>query len=260
VQLVPTMFTRLLALPDEVRFRYDLSSLKAVVHAAAPCPVPVKRAMIEWFGPIFHEYYGGSEGGGWTMHDSAEALAHPGTVGRPFLDGQIRILDEQLRAVPAGRTGMVYGHSPSGWPQFTYIGNAEGRRAIEADDGFFTIGDIGHVDDEGYLYLSDRAHDMVVAGGVNIYPAEIENSLHTLAGLADVAVFGIPDPDLGEAVAAHVELDPGAALTEDDVRNHVREHLAAYKVPKVVVFEDSLPREETGKLFKRRIRAAYWSA
>jgi long-chain acyl-CoA synthetase len=258
VQLVPTMLTRLLALPDEVRFRYDLSSLKAVVHAAAPCPVSVKQAMIEWFGPIIHEYYGGSEGGGWTMHDSAEALAHPGTVGRPFLDAQIRILDEQHHDVPAGQTGMVYGRSPTGWPQFTYIGNPQGRRAIEADDGFFTIGDIGRVDDEGYLYLSDRANDMVVAGGVNIYPAEIENCLHTLPGVADVAVFGIPDPDLGETVAAHVELEPGATLSDDDVRRHVRDHLAAYKVPSVVVFEDSLPREETGKLFKRLIRASYW--
>jgi long-chain acyl-CoA synthetase len=258
VQLVPTMFTRLLALPDAVRFRYDLSSLKAVVHAAAPCPVPVKRARIEWCGPISHEYYGGSEGGGWTMHDSAEALAHPGTVGRPFLDSSVRILDEQRREVPTGQTGMVYGRSPTGWPQFSYIGNPEGRAAIEADDGFFTIGDIGHLDEEGYLYLSDRAHDMVVAGGVNIYPVEIENCLHSLPGVADVAVFGIPDPDLGETLAAHVEPDPGATLTEDDVRTHVRAHLAAYKVPRVVVFEHALPREETGKLFKRRIRAAYW--
>ena len=257
VQMVPTMFTRLLALPESVRASYDLSSLKAVVHAAAPCPVETKRAMIEWFGPIIHEYYGGSEGGGWVAHDSAEALAHPGTVGRPFLEAQIRVLDGEGREVPTGETGMVYGRSPKGWPDFTYLGDEERRRSITAADGFFTIGDIGHVDSDGFLYLSDRANDMVVAGGVNIYPAEIENTLHSLDGLADVAVFGIPDPDLGEAVAAHVELEEGAKLTEDDVRAHVREHLAAYKVPKVVVFEESLPREDTGKLFKRLLKDRY---
>ena len=256
VQLVPTMFTRLLALPDEVRRRYDVSSLKAIVHAAAPCPVPVKQAVIDWFGPIVHEYYGGSEGGGWVMHDSAEALARPGTVGRPFLDAGIRILDVDQREVPVGESGMVYGRSPTGWPDFTYIGNDEGRRAIEAD-GYITIGDIGRVDEGGYLYLTDRFTDMVVAGGVNIYPAEIENCLHAMEGVADVAVFGIPDDDLGEALAAHVQPVPGAAITEEDVRQHVREHLASYKVPKVVVLTEQLPREETGKLFKRRLRAAY---
>ncbi len=256
VQLVPTMFTRLLALPDEVRRRYDVSSLKAVVHAAAPCPVPVKQAVIDWFGPIVHEYYGGSEGGGWVMHDSAEALARPGTVGRPFLDAGIRILDEQQREVPVGESGMVYGKSPSGWPDFTYIGNEAGRRAIEAD-GYITIGDIGRVDEAGYLYLTDRFTDMVVAGGVNIYPAEIENCLHAMEGVADVAVFGIPDDDLGETIAAHVQLVPGAEISEEGIREHVREHLASYKVPKVVVLTEQLPREETGKLFKRRLRAAY---
>ena len=256
VQLVPTMFTRLLALPDEVRRRYDVSSLKAIVHAAAPCPVETKQAIIEWFGPIVHEYYGGSEGGGWVMHDSAEALAHPGTVGRPFLDAGIRILDDQHHEVPVGETGMVYGRSPSGWPDFTYIRNEQGRRAIESD-GFITIGDIGRVDEEGFLYLTDRLSDMVVAGGVNIYPAEIENCLHGMDEVADVAVFGIPDDDLGEALAAHVQPVEGTSLTVDQVRQHVRDHLAAYKVPKVVVLTDRLPREETGKLFKRRLRAAY---
>jgi long-chain acyl-CoA synthetase len=256
VQLVPTMFTRLLALPEDVRRRYDVSSLKVIVHAAAPCPPETKKAMIDWFGPIVHEYYGGSEGGGWVMHDSAEALAHPGTVGRPFLDAEIRILDADKNEVPTGETGLVYGRSPTGWPDFTYIGNDEGRRQIEAD-GFITIGDIGRVDEDGFLYLTDRLNDMIVAGGVNIYPAEIENCLHTLDGVADVAVFGIPDPDLGETVAAHVQPAPGARLGADDVRRHVRDHLASYKVPKVVVFEEQLPREETGKLFKRRLQEAY---
>jgi long-chain acyl-CoA synthetase len=256
VQMVPTMFTRLLALPEEVRGRYDVSSLKAVVHAAAPCPVEVKEAMIDWLGPVVWEYYGGSEGGGWTQLDSAEALAHPGSVGRPFLDAEIRILDPFGEDVAAGETGMVYGRPPAAWPEFTYLGNDAARRAIAHGD-FFTIGDIGHLDEDGFLYLSDRANDMIVAGGVNIYPAEIENCLHGLDAVADVAVFGIPDPDLGETVAAHVQPAEGASLTADDVRRHVRDHLAAYKVPSVVEIVDTLPREETGKLFKRRLQEAY---
>ena len=152
---------------------------------------------------------------------------------------------------------MVYGKSGSFWPDFTYIGNDEKRRDIARGD-FFTVGDIGYVDDEGYLYLSDRANDMVISGGVNIYPAEIEASLHNLEGIEDVAVFGIPDPDMGEALAAHIQLVEGHQVTEEDVRNHIRNTLASYKTPKVIVFEDKLPREDTGKLFKRRLKAQYW--
>lgn len=258
VQVVPTMLIRMLRLPPQVRARYDLSSLKAVVHAAAPCPPDVKRAAIDWLGPIVREYYGGSEGGIWTDCDSQEWLAHPGTVGRPVDDAAIRILDPALKEVAAGETGLIYGRSPRAWPDFTYIGNDGGRRDIDAGEGFFTIGDIGHVDADGYLYLSDRQGDMVISGGVNIYPAEIEACVQNLEGVADTAVFGIPDPDLGETLAAHVEPLPGATLTEDDVRDHVARHLAKYKVPAVVVFEDKLPREDTGKLFKRRLKARYW--
>jgi long-chain acyl-CoA synthetase len=258
VQMVPTMFHRLLALPDDVRRRYDVSSLTGIVHGSAPCPVATTRAMVEWFGPILHEFYASSEGGGWTRRDTAEAFTHPGSVGRPFLDAEIRILDEELRPMPAGETGVVYGRSPAGWPEFTYLGNDEARQAMAGPDGFFTVGDVGHLDDDGYLYLTDRLGDTVNSGGVNIYPAEIEQCLQGLAGVADVAVFGIPDADYGEAVAAHVELVAGSSVTEDDVRRHVRAHLASYKVPRVVVFESSLPREDSGKLFKRRLRAAYW--
>jgi long-chain acyl-CoA synthetase len=258
VQVVPTMFIRMLRLPEQVRARYDLSSLKAVVHAAAPCPPDVKRAMIDWLGPIVREYYGGSEGGIWVYCDSAEWLAHPGTVGRPVLDAAIRVLDPHLNEVPAGETGLIYGRSPHVWPDFTYLGNEDKRRAIDAGEGFITVGDLGHVDADGYLYLSDRQGDMVISGGVNIYPAEIEACLQSLPGLADVAVFGIPDPDLGESLAAHVEPLPGATLTAEQVRDHVTRHLAKYKVPTVVVFEKELPREDSGKLFKRRLKERYW--
>jgi long-chain acyl-CoA synthetase len=253
------MFTRMLRLPREVRDRYDLSSLKAVVHAAAPCPPDVKRAMIDWLGPIIREYYGGSEGGIWVACDTPEWLAHPGTVGRPVPDAAIRVLDPFLKEVPTGETGLVYGRSPNAWPAFTYLGNDAKRREIDAGDGFITVGDLGHVDADGYLYLSDRQHDMVISGGVNIYPAEIEACLLNLAGVADSAVFGIPDPDLGESLAAHVEPQPGATLTADQVRDHVRRHLAKYKVPSVVVFDEELPREDSGKLFKRRLKERYWT-
>jgi len=258
VQVVPTMFTRLLRLPAETRAKYDVSSLEAVVHAAAPCPPDVKRAMIDWLGPIVREYYGGSEGGIWVDCDSAEWLAHPGTVGKPVLDAAIKILGPDLREVPAGETGAIYGRSPTAWPDFTYIGNDAKRREIDAGEGFVTVGDIGRVDEDGFLYLSDRANDMVISGGVNIYPAEIEAALSGLDGVADAAVFGIPDPDMGEALAAHVELLPGSGLTEDDIRDYVRGTLANYKAPKVVVFEQQLPREDSGKLFKRRLKAPYW--
>jgi long-chain acyl-CoA synthetase len=258
VQMVPTMFVRLLRLPAEIRLKYDVSSLKAIVHAAAPCPPDTKRAVIDWFGPIVNEYYGGSEGGLWVYCDTAEWLAHPGTVGKPVLDAAIKILGPDLKEVPVGETGAVYGRSPNVWPDFTYIGNDAKRREIDAGEGFLTVGDVGRVDEDGFLYLSDRLNDMVISGGVNIYPAEIEASLVGLAGVADVAVFGVPDPDMGEALAAHIELLPGAQLTEDDIRNHVRATLAKYKVPKIVVFEDKLPREDSGKLFKRRLKAPYW--
>jgi long-chain acyl-CoA synthetase len=256
-QMVPTMFTRLLALPQEVRDRYDVSSLQRVVHAAAPCPVPAKRDMIEWLGPIVTEYYGGTESGIVVYCDSAEWLAHPGTVGRPMSDGAVRILGPEGQELPVDEEGEVYLRPPSAWPEFTYENDPAKRAAIERD-GFVTLGDAGRVDADGFLYLTDRVKDMVIAGGVNIYPVEIEQCLMTLAGVRDVAVFGIPDADRGEALAAHIELDPGAGLTEDDVRDHVRSRLASYKVPRRVVFDDRLPREDTGKLFKRKLREAYW--
>jgi long-chain acyl-CoA synthetase len=257
VQMVPTMFVRLLALPAEVRASYDVSSLRWVVHAAAPCPPDVKRAMIEWFGPVVAEYYGGTETGPVTYCTSEEWLSHPGTVGRPLPEARIRILDEQGAELPPGESGEVYVWLDV-WPDFTYANDEEKRRSVERV-GLVSCGDIGYLDEDGFLFLNDRRSDMVISGGVNIYPAEIEACLLSLDGVRDCAVFGVPDEEFGEALAAHVELDEGAALAEEDVRAHVRANLAGYKTPKVVVFEGSLPREDSGKIFKRRLREPYWA-
>ncbi|MBM9467809.1 AMP-binding protein [Nakamurella leprariae] len=260
VQMVPTMFVRLLKLPEQVRRAADVSSLKTVVTAAASCPPDVKRAMIDWLGPIVSEYYGGAETGVLVECTAQEWLAHPGTVGRPVRGAAIKILDADRREVPVGEVGLVYGRPTTTWPDFTYLNDDAGRREVDDGTGFITVGDVGRVDDDGFLYLSDRLKDMIVSGGVNIYPAEIEAAIVQLAGVRDAAVFGIPDPDMGEAIAVHIELEPGAVITEEDVRAHVRSTLARYKVPKVVVFDDALPREDTGKLFKRMIKDHYWSA
>jgi long-chain acyl-CoA synthetase len=256
VQMVPTMFVRLLALPQQVRDSYDVSSLRWVVHAAAPCPPEVKRAMIDWLGPIVAEYYGSTETGPVAYCTSEEWLAHPGTVGRALAGARIKVLDDDGRELPAGDPGEVYVWLDT-WPDFTYAGDERKRRSVERD-GLVTCGDIGYLDEDGFLYLNDRRSDMVISGGVNIYPAEIEACLLGLSGVRDCAVFGIPDEDFGEALAAHVELEDGARLDEDDVRAHVKARLASYKTPKKVVFE-SLPREDSGKIFKRRLRDPYWA-
>ncbi|MBI3256736.1 MAG: AMP-binding protein, partial [Actinobacteria bacterium] len=257
LQLVPTMFIRLLRLPDEVKARYDLSSLEHVVHAAAPCPVDVKRAMIEWWGPIIFEYYGSTESGPVTTCDSAEWLTHPGTVGHPVPGAEIRVIGEGGVSVASGETGEIYMHFPD-YGEFTYQNASERRAEIELD-GFITVGDLGYLDEDGFLYLCDRKNDMVISGGANIYPARIEATILGLEGVADCAVFGIPDPDLGEVVAAAVQPQPGATVTEDEVRSHVGAHLARFEVPRVVTFHDALPREDSGKIFKRRLRDPYWA-
>jgi long-chain acyl-CoA synthetase len=256
VQMVPTMFHRLLRLPPDVRARYDLSSLRSVVHAAAPCPPDTKRAMIDWLGPIVLEYYGGSETGACVACTSEEWLAHPGTVGHPVGDADVKILAPGGSEVAAGQEGDIYLKPFPQWPDFTYIGNEAKRRDMESD-GYLTLGDIGYLDGDGFLFLSDRRNDMVICGGVNVYPAEIEACIIGLDGVNDVAVFGIPDPEFGEALAAHVELAPNASIGAEDIRAHVAEHLAKYKVPKVVVFQEQLPRDESGKLFKRKLKDRY---
>ena len=257
VQMVPTMFVRLLALPEQVRSRYDLSSLRWVVHAAAPCPPDVKRAMIEWLGPIVAEYYGGTETGPVVFCTSEEWLAHPGTVGRPLERAEVKVLDDAGNELPAGQSGEIYMWLDV-WPDFSYAGDEEKRRSVERD-GLVSCGDIGYLDTDGYLHLNDRRSDMVISGGVNIYPAEIEACLLAMPGVRDCAVFGVPDDEFGEALAAYIELQDGAQLSGDSVRAHVRSRLAAYKTPRLVEFRDSLPREDSGKIFKRRLRDPYWA-
>lgn len=257
VQMVPSMFVRLLRLPPEVRSRYDVSSLRTIVHSGAPCAKHIKQQMIDWLGPIVHEYYGGSETGPAVWCTSEEWLAHPGTVGTPADGAQIRIVDVHGKEAPTGEVGVVYIKPADYWPGFTYYGDDKKRREMELD-GFVTVGDMGYVDEEGYLYLTDRTNDMVISGGVNIYPAEIESVLYEMPAVRDCAVFGIPDEEYGESLAAHVEVGEGFTVTEDEVRAFIRGKLAGFKVPKVVVFDNNLPREDTGKLFKRRIRDLYW--
>jgi long-chain acyl-CoA synthetase len=257
VQMVPTMFVRLLALTEQVRSRYDVSSLRWVVHAAAPCPPDVKRAMIEWLGPIVAEYYGGTETGPVVFCTSEQWLAHPGTVGRPLERAVVKVLDADGTELPAGQSGEIYMWLEV-WPDFSYAGDEEKRRSVERD-GLVSCGDIGYLDADGYLYLNDRRSDMVISGGVNIYPAEIEACLLAMPGVRDCAVFGIPDEEFGEALAAYVEPQDGAPLSEESVREHVRSRLAAYKTPRLVEFRDSLPREDSGKIFKRRLRDPHWA-
>lgn len=255
--LVPTMFVRLLRLPKEVRKRYDISSLEYVMHTAAPCPPEVKRDMIDWFGPIIWENYGSSETGVITLLSSKEWLERPGTVGRPALSGEIRIYDEAGNRLPPKVIGDIY-LKMHGSPDFTYHGNAEARAKVDRD-GFATPGDIGYLDEAGYLFLSSRKSDMLISGGVNVYPQEIEAALLTHPEIADAAVFGIPDDEFGEVVAAHVQRVPGSDLTADALKAYLRERLAGYKLPRVIAFEEALLREDNGKVYKRLLREPYWA-
>jgi long-chain acyl-CoA synthetase len=258
-QLVPTMFSRMLKLPDAVRRRHDLSSLEVAIHAAAPCPVQVKEQMIDWWGPIIHEYYGATEGLGFAACDSAEWLAHKGTVGRILL-GELRVLDEDMKPCPVGTPGTLWFKTATPFEYFNDpVKTAEAR---SADQTASTVGDVGYVDAEGYLYLTDRATFMIISGGVNIYPQECENLLVTHAKVADAAVFGVPNADLGEEVKAVVQLMPGIAPepeTADELIAFCRRHLASMKCPRSIDFEAELPRLPTGKLYKRLLRDRYWS-
>ena len=254
--LVPTMYVRLLRLSEAVKRRYDLSSMLFVASTGSPCPAEVKRAMIDWWGPVFNESYAASELGYVTSIGSEEALRKPGAAGRPVGAATLRILDESGRELPRGEVGLIYARQPA-YPDFTYNNNPEARRTIERD-GLLSLGDMGFIDDDGYLYVCDRASDMVISGGVNIYPAEIEGVLIGMPGVQDCAVFGVPDAEYGESLAAYVEPQDGATLTADAVQTWLSERIAAYKVPKLVRFERGLPREDSGKIFKRKLRAPYW--
>lgn len=258
-QWVPTHFRRLLQLPEEVRARYDLSSLRVAVHAAAPCPVPVKQAMIEWWGDAIVEYYAGTEGGG-TIVRASEWLERRGTVGRHWAGGKVWILDEEGREVTAPNVeGGVYFEAPD-TGRFAYYKDDE-KTASTYRGNLFTIGDIGYLDDDGYLFLTDRQSNMIISGGVNIYPQETENHLIVHPKVDDVAVIGVPDEEMGEAVKAVVipsaDAEPGEAL-ERELIDYCREGIAHYKCPRSIDFVTELPRTETGKMAKRKLRDRYW--
>jgi len=256
--MVPTMFVRLLKLPAEVRSRYDMSSLRFVIHAAAPCPADVKAAMIDWWGPVIHEFYGGTETGPVTFATSEDALRKPGSVGRLSPGAEIHVVDEAGRTLPQGGIGELYCRI-EGYPDFTYHNAPEKRREVDLD-GFVTCGDVGYVDPDGYVFLCDRKRDMIIAGGVNIYPAEIEAALLALDEVRDCAVFGIPHAEFGESIMAVIEPQPGIAIQPDALKAKLATRIADYKVPRYIEVRHDLPREDSGKIFKRRLRDPYWEA
>jgi long-chain acyl-CoA synthetase len=257
-QLVPTMFSRMLKLPAEVRTKYDLSSLETVVHAAAPCPVQVKQEMIEWWGPIIHEYYGATEAIGFSACDSEEWLAHPGTVGQIKV-GVLHVLDDAMQECPVGTPGTLWFETPT---KLAYFNDpAKSAEATSPDGTMSTVGDVGYIDEEGYLYLTDRKTFMIISGGVNIYPQETEDLLITHPKVADAAVFGVPNPDLGEEVKAVVQ--PMEGIEHDDalaqeLMRFCQDNLSKYKCPRSIGFDPALPRLPTGKLYKRVLRDKYW--
>jgi long-chain acyl-CoA synthetase len=262
-QFVPTHFVRMLKLAPEVRAKYDVSTLRCAIHAAAPCPVPIKRAMIEWWGPVLYEYYAGTEGNGSTFITSQEWLAKPGSVGKA-LSGVLRVCDENGDEVPRGTEGQIFFEpsDPTAKP-FEYHNDPAKTADSRNKHGWTSLGDIGYQDEDGYLFLTDRKSFMIISGGVNIYPQEIENLLITHPKVADAAVIGGPDPDMGEQVIAVVQpLDgakAGPALA-DELREYLAPQLSRLKMPKRIDFREALPREATGKLYKRLLRDEYWAA
>ncbi|MEC3952627.1 AMP-binding protein [Nocardia sp. CDC153] len=255
VKIVPTMISRILSVPAEERATYDLSSLTHVIHSAAPCPPALKRAAIELFGDALWEFYGCSEAGTITWISASEWLTHPGSVGRPADGSAVTIADEDGNPLPAGELGCVYVRGADYWPRFEYLNLGAPSSAVP---GMLWVGDLGYLDADGYLYLTGRDSEVVIRGGVNIYPAEIENTIIALEDVEDVAVFGVPDSgDLGEAVAAHIQPRPGAHLAESVIREALSSQLADYKVPTHIRIVDSLPRDDSGKVYKRQLRTEY---
>ncbi len=259
-QFVPTHFVRMLKLPQDVRDRYDVSSMKVAIHAAAPCPVPVKRAMIEWWGPVIDEYYAGTEGNGFTAIKAVEWLAHPGSVGRNMGEAKLHVCDDDDVPLPPGVEGTIWFEGPR---PFEYHNDPTRTAASRNRHGWTTLGDVGRVDDEGYLFLTDRKSFMIISGGVNVYPQEIENLLVTHPKVADVAVVGAPHDEMGEQVVAVVQpsdqAEPGDALAAE-LTAFCRASLSGVKIPRRIDFVEQLPRHDTGKLYKRLIRDAYCNA
>ncbi len=261
-QVVPTMFIRMLKLPEGVRKRYDVSSLQTVVHAAAPCPVAVKSQMIEWWGPIIHEYYAGTEGNGFVYCNSEDWLAHPGTVGKAII-GSVHIVDDDGEELPVGEPGTVYfeGEAASTFEYHNDPSKTQSSRDPKGR-GWSTLGDVGRLDEDGFLYLTDRKAYMIITGGVNVYPQEAENVLALHPKVSDVAVFGIPNDDFGEEVKAVVEpvsMDDAGPELERELIAYCRAHLADVKCPRSVDFRPELPRHPTGKLYKRLLKDEYWA-
>ncbi|RPA66220.1 acyl-CoA synthetase [Gordonia oryzae] len=259
-QWVPTMFIRMLKLPEEARSRYDVSSMKVAIHAAAPCPAEVKRAMIEWWGPVVHEYYASTESAGATFIGPQEALDHPGSVGKPLL-GVVHICDEDGNDLPTGEVGLVYFEREEAVFEYHNDPEKTAQARHPAHDNWSTTGDVGFVDEDGYLYLTDRKAFMIISGGVNIYPQEAENVLVTHPAVFDAGVIGVPDPELGEIAKACVQLAPEFSPSDElatELLDFTREKIAGYKVPRSVDFVDELPRTPTGKLVKGILRKAYW--
>jgi long-chain acyl-CoA synthetase len=258
-QVVPTMFVRMLKLPKEEREQFDVSSLQTVIHAAAPCPIPVKEQMIEWWGPVIHEYYAGTEGNGFVACNSEEWLAHKGTVGKA-LTGVMHICDEDGKELPNYESGTIYFEGATNFEYHNDPEKTKGSRHPEHPD-WSTLGDIGYVDDDGFLFLTDRKANMIISGGVNIYPQEAENVLTMHPKVMDVAVFGIPNEDFGEEVKAVVQpvsMDEAGPELERELLAFCKEHLAGFKVPRSIDFQAELPRHPTGKLYKRLLRDKYW--
>ncbi len=261
-QWVPTMFVRMLKLPEEVRKKYDVSSMRCAVHAAAPCPVEVKKEMIAWWGPVLYEYYAGTEGNGMTLIRSEEWLTHPGSVGRPLM-GKVHIVGEDGETeVPQGEVGTIYFSDSSIDGRVFEYHNDPGKTADSRNaKGWTTLGDVGYLDEEGYLYLTDRKHFMIISGGVNIYPQEVENLLVTHPKVLDVAVFGVPNPDFGEEVKAVVQLPEGRVGSPElaeELMQYCRSRLSSIKCPRSVDFIEEMPRHANGKLYKRILRDGYW--
>ena len=257
-QWVPTMFVRMLKLPIDARSHYKLDSHKIAIHAAAPCPVAVKEQMIDWWGPIIYEYYAGTEGNGSTTITSEEWLAHKGSVGRASGECKIHIIDDEGNEMPIGETGGVYFE---GGGKFEYLHDEEKTNASLSSEGWSTLGDIGHLDEEGYLYLTDRKSFMIISGGVNIYPQEAENALITHPALIDVAVFGIPNTEFGEevkAVVQPVDFESAGPELASELIAYARSKISHIKCPKSIDFMKELPRHPTGKLYKRLLKDKYW--
>lgn len=256
VWMVPTMFLSLLRLPADIRQRYDMSSLRSILTTAAPCPPEVKRQMIEWLGPVIYEFYGSTEVGPVTLATPEDGIGKPGTVGRVLPGATLRVLSDAGLLLPAGSIGEI-ACSHESFPDFTYSNREKDRRELDRGT-LVATGDIGYLDDEGYLFLCDRKSHMIISGGVNIYPAEIESIMLEHPAVKDCAVFGIPDERYGEAVALAIERIPGQNLSQEEIEIFLKPRIAAYKMPRLVQFHAALPRDDSGKIFKRVLRTPFW--